>query len=107
MRVRFSPLLCAAVSLTAITTLAATKHADADTVFKIGFMAPLSGPFSALGDSIDRGAKLYEKVHGKDVPAGVSVQVIRRDDAGVPDNTRRIAQELIVRDGVKVITGIA
>ncbi len=31
--------------------------------------------------------------------------VIRRDDAGVPDNTRRIAQELIVRDGVKVHHG--
>ena len=107
MRVRLSPLLCAAVSLATMSSLLAPTHANADMVFKIGFMAPLSGPFAALGDSIDRGAQLYEKVHGKDLPAGASVQVIRRDDAGVPDNTRRIAQELIVRDGVRIITGIA
>jgi branched-chain amino acid transport system substrate-binding protein len=106
MRVRFSPVLCAVV-LAGISPLAAPTDAHADTVFKVGFMAPLSGPFAALGESIDRGAQLYEKVHGKDLPTGASVQVIRRDDAGIPDNTRRIAQELIVRDGVKVITGIA
>ena len=76
-------------------------------VFKVGFIAPLSGPFAQLGEYMDRGARLYEKVHGKSLPAGLTVQVVRRDDAGVPDNTRRIAQELIVRDGVKLITGIA
>jgi len=78
--------------------------AAADEALKVGLIVPLSGPFAALGESIDRGARLYEKLHGKDLPA---VQVVRRDDAGVPDNTRRIAQELIVRDGVKIITGIA
>jgi branched-chain amino acid transport system substrate-binding protein len=103
MRVRLSALLNAAAWI-AMASLAAPTHAAAEDVFKVGLIAPLSGPFAALGDSIDRGARLYEKVHGKDVP---SIQVIRRDDAGVPDNTRRIAQELIVRDGVKVLTGIA
>jgi branched-chain amino acid transport system substrate-binding protein len=102
MRVRLSALLNAAV--VAVASFGAPTHAAAENVFKVGLIAPLSGPFAALGDSIDRGARLYEKVHGKEVP---SVQVIRRDDAGVPDNTRRIAQELIVRDGVKVLTGIA
>jgi branched-chain amino acid transport system substrate-binding protein len=78
--------------------------AAADEVLKVGVIVPLSGPFAALGESIDRGARLYEKLHGKDVSA---VQVLRRDDAGSPDNTRRIAQELIVRDGVKIVTGVA
>jgi branched-chain amino acid transport system substrate-binding protein len=103
MRVGLSALLSAAACI-AVASLGAPTHAAAEPVFKVGMIAPLSGPFAALGDSIDRGARLYEKVHGKEVP---SVQVIRRDDAGVPDNTRRIAQELIVRDGVKVLTGIA
>ncbi len=103
MRVRFSALLNAATWV-AVALVGVPAHAAAADVVKVGMIAPLSGPFAALGEAIDRGARLYEKVHGKEVP---SVQVIRRDDAGVPDNTRRIAQELIVRDGVKVLTGIA
>jgi branched-chain amino acid transport system substrate-binding protein len=100
-------VLSAAAGLIAMVGFVAPSCAEADDVFKVGFIAPLSGPFAALGDSIDRGARLYEKVHGADLSPGFTIQVIRRDDAGVPDNTRRIAQELIVRDNVKVITGIA
>jgi branched-chain amino acid transport system substrate-binding protein len=103
MRFRLSALLSASAWV-AVVSFGAPAGAAAEEVVKIGLIAPLSGPFAALGDSIDRGARLYEKVHGEEVP---SIQVIRRDDAGVPDNTRRIAQELIVRDGVKVLTGIA
>src|SRR5450756_2692549 len=86
MRVRLSALLSAAVL--AAASFGAPAHAAAEDAFKVGLIAPLSGPFAALGDSIDRGARLYEKVHGKEVP---SVQVIRRDDAGVPDNTRPVS----------------
>ena len=102
MLIRFSALLC--VAGVVVATLGTPESAVAEDVLKVGLITPLSGPFAALGEAIDRGARLYEKIHGKEVPA---VQVIRRDDAGVPDNTRRIAQELIVRDGVKVLTGIA
>jgi branched-chain amino acid transport system substrate-binding protein len=101
---RAGVLSLATVASIALALSAAPRCAFADGEIKVGLIAPLSGPFAALGEAIDRGAKLYEKVHGKEVPA---VQVIHRDDAGVPDNTRRIAQELIVRDGVKVLTGIA
>jgi branched-chain amino acid transport system substrate-binding protein len=80
--------------------------ASAQTV-KVGFIGSLSGPFAQLGEGMDRGARLYEKLHRKDLPAGVTLEIIRRDDAGSPDNTRRIAQELIVRDKVQIITGIA
>ena len=107
MRVRLLAVPMAIAGLIAVAELFAPISAVADDVFKVGFMAPLSGPFAALGDSIDRGARLYEKVHGNNLSPGVTIQVIRRDDAGVPDNTRRIAQELIVRDNIKVITGIA
>lgn len=102
MGVRAIVLLRSAAILT-MASVALSTPAGAQSVLKVGFVAPLSGPFAQLGESLDRGAKLYEKIHGKGIP----VQVIRRDDAGVPDNTRRIAQELIVRDGVKILTGIA
>jgi branched-chain amino acid transport system substrate-binding protein len=107
MRVRLLALPAVAAGLFTLTELLAPSSATADDVFKVGMIAPLSGPFSAIGDNIDRGARLYEKVHGNTLAPGVTIQVIRRDDAGVPDNTRRIAQELIVRDNIKIITGIA
>jgi branched-chain amino acid transport system substrate-binding protein len=42
--------------------------------------------------------------HG-DTVAGKKIELIIRDDAAVPDNTKRIAQELIVNDKVAVVAG--
>src|SRR5260221_11731853 len=44
------------------------------------------------------------KEHGATV-AGKKIEVILKDDAAVPDNTKRLAQELIVNDKVSVIAG--
>src|SRR5262249_35127363 len=48
--------------------------------------------------------KLYMAEHG-DTVAGKKVELIIRDDAAVPDNTRRIAHELIANDKVTVLAG--
>ncbi|MEN3378163.1 MAG: branched-chain amino acid transport system substrate-binding protein, partial [Hyphomicrobiales bacterium] len=48
--------------------------------------------------------KLYQQQHGTTV-AGKKIEVILKDDAAVPDNTKRIAQELIVNDKVNFIAG--
>src|ERR1700736_6498391 len=40
-----------------------------------------------------------------DIVAGKKVELIIRDDAAVPDNTRRIAQELIANDKVTFLAG--
>jgi len=42
--------------------------------------------------------------HG-DTVAGKKIEVILKDDATLPDNTKRLAQELIVNDKVNVIAG--
>ena len=42
--------------------------------------------------------------HG-DTVAGKKIEVIIRDDAAIPDNTKRIAQELIVNDKVTFLAG--
>ena len=47
---------------------------------------------------------LYMKEHG-DTVAGKKIQVILRDLASKPDNTKRLAQELIVDDKVNIIAG--
>ncbi len=72
---------------------------------KVGLIVPMSGPFASTGRQIDAAVKLYQKKHG-DTVAGRKVEVILKDDGGVaPDVTKRIAQELVTREGVQVLAG--
>jgi len=73
---------------------------------KVGFLSTYSGPGAAQGDQLDKGAKLYLKLNSGKLPKGVKVDLISRDDTGAnPDVAKRIAQELIVRDKVQLLTG--
>ena len=78
-------------------------HAQSDTV-KIGVILPMTGPIASTGRQIDAAVKLFMAQNGGKV-AGRKLEVIVRDDAGVPDTTRRLAQELVVNDKVAVIAG--
>lgn len=72
---------------------------------KIGMILPMSGPFSAYGQQILNGAKLYLEQHG-DTIGDRKVQLIVKDDTGVaPEISRRAAQELIVQDKVDILAG--
>lgn len=47
------------------------------------------------------------KLNGDKLPPGVKVEVITRDDGGPnPDKAKQLAQELIVRDRVNILTGV-
>lgn len=83
---------------------AGTAHAQDDNKFRIGLLAPLTGPFSSTGKQLESAARLYIAQHG-DMIAGKKVELIVRDDTGVPDVTKRLAQELIVNDKVQVLAG--
>jgi len=74
-----------------------------DTV-KIGLIVAMTGQQASTGKQIKDAVDLYMKEHG-DMVAGKKIQVILRDSASVPDNTKRLAQELIVNDKVNVIAG--
>jgi branched-chain amino acid transport system substrate-binding protein len=78
----------------------------ADQVVKVGMLLGLSGPAADMGESITRGADLYINLHRQDLPKGVSIQLIKRDDGGNADTAKRLAQELIVRDQVKILAGL-
>ncbi len=80
--------------------------ASADAI-KIGVINTYSGPDSDVGDMLDRGMELYFKTHQKDLPAGVTLDLVKRDDTGAaPDIAKRLAQELVTRDHVRLITGV-
>ena len=79
--------------------------AMAQTV-KLGIVNTYSGPSANLGEQLDRGIRLYVKQHEKDLPPGVKLEIIRRDDTGPnPEVAKRMAQELITRDHVQLLAG--
>jgi len=71
---------------------------------KVGLILPMTGPFASTGRQIDGAVRLYVQQHGSTV-AGKKLEIILKDDAGVADNTRRIAQELVVNDKVAFLAG--
>lgn len=91
-----------ALALAAATLLAGAAQAQ-DTL-KIGVILPMTGQQASTGRQIDAAIKLWVAQNGKKV-AGKNVEVIVKDDQSLPDQTRRLAQELIVNDKVVAIAG--
>jgi branched-chain amino acid transport system substrate-binding protein len=90
----------------ALAGLALAAAAQAQTV-KIGFISSYSGLNGNLGPYMERGARLYLKEHAKELPPGVNVEFLIRDDTGPnPDKAKQLAQELIVRDKVNLLAGV-
>jgi branched-chain amino acid transport system substrate-binding protein len=84
--------------------LAAAAPALAQETVKVGFILPITGQQASTGRQVEAGARLYVTEHGDSV-AGKTIELVFKDDGGVPDVTKRIAQELIVRDKVSVLAG--
>ncbi|WP_187972681.1 ABC transporter substrate-binding protein [Aquibium microcysteis] len=81
--------------------------AQAQETVKIGVILPYSGPFADAANQLDAGIKLYMQQNG-DMVAGKKVEIVRKDTGGpAPDVAKRLAQELVVRDGVDIIAGFA
>jgi ABC-type branched-subunit amino acid transport system substrate-binding protein len=93
----------AASALAALGALFAGEVAAQD-VIKIGLVMPLTGVLGPAGKQAVAGARLYVAQHG-DAVAGRKIELIVRDDASVPDNSKRITQELIVLEKVAILGG--
>ncbi len=87
----------------AVASLMATT-AYAQEAIKIGLILPMTGPFASTGKQISAAVNLYVQQNGATI-AGRKLEVILKDDTGVADVTRRIAQEMIVNDKVTAIAG--
>jgi branched-chain amino acid transport system substrate-binding protein len=86
-------------------TLAAITPAAAQETIRIGLITPLTGPFTTVGQQMQAAARLYMQ-HNGDTVAGKKIELIVRDDGGVPDASKRIAQELIVNEKVAILAGM-
>ncbi len=87
----------------ALGALAAWPALAQGTV-KIGTLLPMTGPQQSTGVQTLAAMRLYMQQHG-DTVAGKKIELIVKDDGAVADNSKRLAQELIVRDKVNFLTG--
>ena len=94
-----------AIALAGAALIALTGLAEAREI-KVGFVAPKSGGLAQLGIQLERGARLYMKLHAKEL-GGDTIKLIVKDSKrpGGPI-AKAAAQELIVRERVEIITGV-
>ena len=92
------------LAASAIAVAGLVAPAQAQETVKIGLILPMTGGQASTGKQIDNAVRLYMQQKG-DTVAGKKIEVILKDDAAVPDNTKRLAQELIVNDKVNFIAG--
>ena len=78
--------------------------AAAQESVKIGLILPMTGQQASTGRQIEAAARLFMQQNGAKV-AGKTVEFIVKDDTGMPDVSKRIAQELIVNDKVAFLAG--
>ena len=99
--------LTTAVAIAALA-LGTTSPAFSSDPVKIGMVLPMSGPFAAYGKQIEHGVKLYLAVSG-DTFGGRRVELIVKDDSPgtAGDVSKRLAQELVVKDKVNILAGFA
>jgi branched-chain amino acid transport system substrate-binding protein len=93
----------AAMSLLVAPAASAQDSLKQDS-FKIGLLLPMTGPFQSTGWQANAAVQLFLKQRGSAV-AGKKIEVVLKDDGGVTDAAKRIAQELIVLDKVDILLG--
>jgi branched-chain amino acid transport system substrate-binding protein len=93
-----------ALTAGAALSLGAAAAAYSETI-KVGILNQDTGPFAVQGEDFRHGIEAYVALHGKQI-GGDTVEIVYRDIGGPnPAQARRLAEELIVREGVSILGG--
>ncbi len=85
--------------------IACASAALAAEPLKIGVILPFTGPYAIYGTKILNGAKLYLSQHGGRI-GDREVELVTADDTGVaPELSKRLAQQLLIKDKVSFLVG--
>ncbi len=105
--VDFKKLIALLVVVALVITTAACAPAPAEKeVIKIGHLGLLSGAGAVAGRPIQDGARLaIEEINLAGGVLGKELVLISRDDGGRPEESVRMARELILREGAQFIQG--
>ncbi|MBZ9655511.1 ABC transporter substrate-binding protein [Phyllobacterium lublinensis] len=82
--------------------MTASAYAD---VIKVGVIGPFSGPFAIQGKNFKAGIDAYLATHGNKVGEN-TIEILYRDvPQPDPAQSKALAQELVVKEGVQYLTG--
>ena len=95
---RFKSIAIAAACALSFTAQAASE-------LKIGFLSTLSGPAGAIGIEIRDGFNLALKMNGGKL-GGLPTEVVFADDTLNPELGKQLAERLLKRDRVNLMTGV-
>ena len=90
------------LGLVVLALTAGTAYAQGPV--KIGMIAPLSGPFAAIGKDMVTGTELYLDEIGRQA-AGRRIELIVEDDEGNPSTGVTKTRKLVEQDKVHLVTG--
>jgi len=93
-----------AAALATAALLVAGASAQAQNKVKVGFMLPYTGTYTALGNAIENGFKLYVQEQGGKL-GGREVEYFKVDDESEPSKAVDNINKLIKRDNVDVVVG--
>ncbi len=97
-----SRILSLIIGMSAALWLPGTAWAD---TIKVGVIAPFSGPFAQYGTQFQQAIEVYQSQHGTSA-GDHEITFIYKDVGGVnPDQSRSLAQELLIRDRVDYLAG--
>ena len=94
------------VALACLTGCARAQDAGKSEPIRIGMVISTSGVMADGGRQILGGARLYLDEIGGAVD-GRRIELVIRDDQGLADVAKRVAQELVTQEKVAMIAGIA
>ena len=94
-----------ATAFAALVALHAPHEAQAASELKIGFLSTLSGPAGGIGNEIRDGFNLAMKLNGGKL-GNLPTDVVFADDTLNPDTGKQLAERLLKRDRVNLMTGI-
>jgi len=108
MSLRHSTLV--ALTSAAVIALASQSSSAQNQVYKIGLIASYTGAFATWGPQFQNALEAYQAINGKTVkgPKGetIEVQIVTRDPASQGgDKAKQLAEELVLREKVNLLTG--
>jgi branched-chain amino acid transport system substrate-binding protein len=92
-------------TIAAVMATAAAFSANAANELKIGFLSTLSGPAGGIGVEIRDGFNLALKLAGGKL-GGLPTEVVFADDTLNPETGKQLAERLLRRDRVNLMTGV-
>jgi branched-chain amino acid transport system substrate-binding protein len=93
------------IILSMVAAIALCSAAAADTI-KIGVIGPFSGPFALQGKNFKAGIDAYIATHGGGKIGDDDIEIVYRDvPQADPAQSKALAQELVVKEGVQYLAG--